>query len=84
MVGTPEQIADEMALWVEQGGADGFNLMPPALPSNLDDFVDYVVPVLRDRGMFRREYEHTTLRGHLGLDTPTAEPNSEATWSERV
>lgn len=72
MVGTPEQVADEMERWVVHGGVDGFNLMPPALPAGLDDFVDQVVPVLRERGLFRKRYEHTTLRGHLGLERPLA------------
>ncbi len=72
MIGTPESIADEMQRWVENGGADGFNLMPPALPSSIDDFVDQVVPVLQERGLFRREYTATTLRGHLGLERPRA------------
>jgi hypothetical protein len=47
---------------------DGFNLMPDVFPSGLELFVDHVVPILRDRGLFRREYGHTTLRGHLGLE----------------
>lgn len=64
-VGTPEQIADEMQRWVEGGGADGFNLMPPALPAGIEDFVDLVVPVLQERGLFRTEYTGTTLREHL-------------------
>lgn len=64
-VGTPEQIADEMQRWVEGGGADGFNLMPPALPAGIEDFVDLVIPVLQERGLFRTEYAATTLRGHL-------------------
>ncbi|MCS5480308.1 LLM class flavin-dependent oxidoreductase [Corynebacterium sp. YIM 101645] len=64
-VGTPEQIADEMARWVEGGGADGFNLMPPSLPAGIEDFVDLVIPVLQERGLFRTEYAATTLRGHL-------------------
>ena len=68
LVGTPEQIADEMERWLRESGADGFNLMPPALPSGIEDFVDHVVPVLQKRGLFRREYEHRTLRGHLGLE----------------
>ncbi|WP_311955373.1 LLM class flavin-dependent oxidoreductase [Halomonas garicola] len=72
MIGTPESIADEMQRWVENGGADGFNLMPPSLPSSIDDFVDQVVPVLQKRGLFRREYTETTLRGHLGLERPGA------------
>ncbi|RSZ63191.1 LLM class flavin-dependent oxidoreductase [Corynebacterium hylobatis] len=64
-VGTPEQIADEMARWVDGGGADGFNLMPPSLPAGIEDFVDLVIPVLQERGLFRTEYTATTLRGHL-------------------
>uniref|UniRef100_UPI00034D1A60 LLM class flavin-dependent oxidoreductase n=1 Tax=Nocardiopsis salina TaxID=245836 RepID=UPI00034D1A60 len=70
MVGTPEQIADRIAEWQEQGGADGFNLMPPSLPGGVEDFVDHVVPVLQKRGLFRSEYEARTLRGHLGLPRP--------------
>ena len=64
-VGTPEQIADEMQLWVSEGGADGFNLMPPSLPAGIEDFVDLVIPVLQERGVFRTSYEGTTLRDHL-------------------
>ena len=65
--GTPEQVADEIQTWFEQGAADGFNVMPPYLPGGLDVFVDTVVPILQDRGLFRREYEGTTLRENLGL-----------------
>ena len=72
MVGTPEQIADEMERWFLNEGADGFNLMPPSLPGGIDDFVDHVIPVLQRRGLFRTEYEATTLRGHLGLQRPSA------------
>ena len=70
MVGTPEQIADRMEQWFRNEGADGFNLMPPSLPGGIDDFVEQVVPVLQRRGLFRTEYEHRTLRGHLGLERP--------------
>ena len=70
VVGTPEQIADDIALWFEGGAADGFNLMPDALPHGLQDFVDGVLPILRHRGLFRTEYEGTTLREHLGLPRP--------------
>ena len=65
MVGTPEQVADEMQRWLERGGADGFNLMPPLLPDSLNDFVELVVPVLQRRDLFRTEYHGTTLREHL-------------------
>ncbi|MBY8860735.1 LLM class flavin-dependent oxidoreductase [Nocardia sp. CA2R105] len=65
--GTPEQIADELQSWFEGGAADGFNIMPPYLPGGLTDFVDRVVPILQQRGLFRTEYTATTLRGHYGL-----------------
>lgn len=65
-VGTPESIADEIERWVDGGGADGFNLMPPTLPGGIDDFIDQVVPVLQQRGRLRRDYAGGTLRSHLG------------------
>ncbi|MEW9310161.1 LLM class flavin-dependent oxidoreductase [Labrys neptuniae] len=69
-VGTPASIADEMAEWLESEGSDGFNVMFPYLPGGLDDFVDKVVPILQERGLFRREYEGRTLRENLGLPRP--------------
>jgi FMN-dependent oxidoreductase (nitrilotriacetate monooxygenase family) len=69
-VGTPEQIADNIQTWFEQDAADGFNIMPPVLPTGLTDFVDQVVPILQRRGLFRREYEGQTLRENLGLARP--------------
>jgi FMN-dependent oxidoreductase (nitrilotriacetate monooxygenase family) len=71
MVGTPEQIADKMEHWFRNEGADGFNLMPPALPESARDFIEQVVPVLQKRGLFRTEYSANTLRGHLGLERPS-------------
>ena len=70
MVGTPASIADEMQAWLEGRACDGFNVMFPYVPGGLDDFVDQVVPELQARGLFRREYEGTTLREHLGLPRP--------------
>ncbi|UOE43351.1 NtaA/DmoA family FMN-dependent monooxygenase [Agromyces larvae] len=66
-VGTPEQIADTLEQWFRAGAGDGFNIMPDAFPSGAEIFVDHVVPELRRRGLFRHEYEGTTLRDHLGL-----------------
>jgi hypothetical protein len=54
--------------WYLAGAVDGFNLMPDVFPSGLELFVDHVIPILRNRGLFRREYTHSTLRGHLGLE----------------
>jgi N-acetyl-S-(2-succino)cysteine monooxygenase len=70
IVGTPEQIADHIVSWFEAGAADGFNIMPPYFPSELDIFVDQVIPILQRRGLFRTAYEGTTLRDHLGLARP--------------
>jgi alkanesulfonate monooxygenase SsuD/methylene tetrahydromethanopterin reductase-like flavin-dependent oxidoreductase (luciferase family) len=68
--GTPSQIADVMQAWYDAYACDGFNVMPPYLPGALDDFVDLVVPELQSRGLFRTEYEASTLRGNLGLVRP--------------
>jgi FMN-dependent oxidoreductase (nitrilotriacetate monooxygenase family) len=68
-VGTPEQVADAIQRWFEQGAADGF-ILGQVLPSDLQEFVDRVVPLLQQRGLFKREYEHETLRGHFGLPVP--------------
>lgn len=70
VVGTPEQIADAIEEWFSAGAADGFNIMPPALPGGLEIFVDTVIPILQERGLFRTDYEATTLRGHYGLPIP--------------
>ena len=69
-IGTPSQVADEMEHWFKDGAADGFNVMPAWLPGSLRDFVDLVIPELQHRGLFRVEYEATTLRGNLGLPKP--------------
>ena len=44
--------------------------MPPVLPRGLTDFVDQVVPILQQRGLFRTEYQGRTLREHYGLARP--------------
>jgi FMN-dependent oxidoreductase (nitrilotriacetate monooxygenase family) len=70
VVGTPEQVADAIGEWFLNGAADGFNIMPPILPTGLTDFVEQVVPILQQRGWFRTEYEGRTLRENLGLERP--------------
>ena len=68
--GTPVQVADAIQEWFDGGAADGFNIMPPVLPSGLETFVDQVVPILQERGLFRTEYTGRTLREHYGLERP--------------
>ncbi|ASR03276.1 LLM class flavin-dependent oxidoreductase [Gordonia rubripertincta] len=70
VAGTPEQIADTMADWFDNGAADGFNVMPPSLPGGFNVFAEAVIPILRRRGLFREGYEGTTLREHLRLPRP--------------
>ena len=70
IVGTPVEVADAIQYWFDNGAADGFNIMPPVLPSGLETFVDDVVPILEERGLFRTEYTGRTLREHYGLVRP--------------
>lgn len=77
VVGTPEQVADDIERWFHARACDGFNLMPDVLADGLETFVDHVVPLLQKRGVFRRDYEGQTLRDHLGLPWPTP-PTSAA------
>ena len=67
LCGTPKRIADTLEAWFVEEAADGLNVLPPYFPGALADFVDLVVPELQARGLFRREYEGTTLRDHFGL-----------------
>ncbi len=68
--GTPEQLADLMEQWVRDKAADGFNVMPPILPMMLEVFIQEVIPILQQRGLFRRAYGGETLRSHYGLPIP--------------
>ncbi|KAF1022622.1 MAG: Nitrilotriacetate monooxygenase component A [Paracidovorax wautersii] len=70
LVGTPEQIVGQLEERFVHYGADGYNVMPPLLPTGLTDFIELVLPELRRRGLFRTEYEGRTLRENLGLARP--------------
>jgi FMN-dependent oxidoreductase (nitrilotriacetate monooxygenase family) len=68
--GTPEQIADLIEDWFTDGAADGFNIMPPLLPAQLEVFGTEVIPLLQQRGLFRKAYTGETLREHYDLAWP--------------
>jgi len=70
VVGTPEQIADEMERWFLSGAIDGFNVMADELLTGLAAFAGEVVPLLQRRGVFRTDYQGPTLRDQLGLPRP--------------
>ena len=67
VAGTPEQVADIIEDWFRSGAADGLNVMPPVINQQLELFASEVVPILRKRGLFRQDYESSSLRGHFGL-----------------
>jgi len=69
-VGSPPTVARTIDEYVQADASDGFILVPHITPGGLDEFADKVVPLLQERGVFRTEYEGTTLRDHLGLRTP--------------
>ncbi|KAH6723800.1 coenzyme dependent N5,N10-methylene tetrahydromethanopterin reductase [Leptodontidium sp. 2 PMI_412] len=69
-VGTPETIANDMGQWLAEEACDGFTIAFPYLPQGLDDVTLRLVPELQRREIFRRDYEGTTLREHLGLPRP--------------
>ncbi len=68
-VGSPKTVADAIERWFKEEAADGFNVRV-SVPGDFDAFNQQVLPLLRERGLFRSEYEHDTLRGHLGLPVP--------------
>ena len=70
LIGTAEQVVDQLQQWFENEAADGFNVLPPSTPAGLNDFVEFIVPELQRRGLFRTEYEGSTLRENLGLKRP--------------
>lgn len=66
IVGPGLEAADHMQAWFEAAAADGFWISPDVNADGIDAFVDQVVPILQDRGLFHKEYEGKTLRDHVG------------------
>lgn len=66
-VGTPQTIADEINTYVQADAADGFVFAPHLTPGGFDEFVEKVIPILQDKGVYREEYSTSTLKGNLGL-----------------
>ena len=67
LVGTGAQIAEQLADLFQGGGCDGFVISPAYLPGSFSEFAESVIPHLQRKGLFRKAYEGTTLRDHLGL-----------------
>jgi FMN-dependent oxidoreductase (nitrilotriacetate monooxygenase family) len=84
VVGTPEQIADELAVWAD-AGIDGVNVTYFTTPGSFEDFIDGVIPVLQERGLAQREYEPGTLRekltdGRAGPRLKETHPGATVRW----
>lgn len=69
-VGAPDEVADQLGDWYGNGACDGFVVLPPYIRRDEDLFLEGVVPVLQERGLFRKEYPGQTLRDTLGLAEP--------------
>ncbi len=65
VVGSPEQVADSLEEWIDVTGVDGFNIAYAVTPGTFEEFVEYVIPILQERGLVRKEYEDGTLRKNL-------------------
>jgi len=83
IVGSPEQVADQMIAWVTEADVDGFNLSRTVVPECLESFIDLVVPVLQERGAYKRCYAPGTYRHKLfgcGDRLPDGHPAAAARW----
>jgi hypothetical protein len=79
IAGSPEEVADELEGWFEETGVDGFSLMSAVYPEGFTDFIELVVPVLQERGLFKKSYREGTYRQQLfgrGALTPSGHPAS--------
>jgi hypothetical protein len=81
-VGSPTQIADALAGWVEQADVDGFNLSRTVMPECLEDFIALVVPVLQERGRYKREYQTGTYREKLFGTARLAAPHPAVAYKQ--
>ncbi|BAV49541.1 nitrilotriacetate monooxygenase component A [Mesorhizobium loti] len=64
----PAATADRLETQLRAKSCDGFNIQLSAQHSALGDFVDHILPALRQRGLVQEGYRGTTLRSHLRLD----------------
>jgi FMN-dependent oxidoreductase (nitrilotriacetate monooxygenase family) len=85
IVGSPEQVADQLIAWVSEADVDGFNLSRTVVPECLASFIDLVVPILQERGAYKRDYALGTYRQKLfgcGDRLPDEHPAVAARWTE--
>jgi long-chain alkane monooxygenase len=84
IVGSPEQVADQLIAWVNEADVDGFNLSRTVVPECLERFIELVLPILQERGAYKRDYAPGTYRQKLfdrGDRLPDEHPAALARWS---
>lgn len=65
MIGSAEQIADNLVAWMDEAGVDGFNLSRTVVPECFDDIIELVIPILQERGLYKTSYREGTFREKL-------------------
>lgn len=80
VIGSPEQVADELESWIAETGLDGFNLTRIVTPESYEDFIDLVIPELQRRGSYKTAYEQGTLREKLFPEGEARLPEQHA-WA---
>jgi alkanesulfonate monooxygenase SsuD/methylene tetrahydromethanopterin reductase-like flavin-dependent oxidoreductase (luciferase family) len=68
VIGTPSSVADQLEVFLDDGGADGFMLLATYTPGCFEEFVELVVPELQRRGRYRTRYPGKTLRDNIRED----------------
>ncbi len=65
VIGDPNQVADQLEQWMDEGDIDGFNIARIVAHETLENFIELVVPVLQERGRYKTEYSPGTFREKL-------------------
>jgi alkanesulfonate monooxygenase SsuD/methylene tetrahydromethanopterin reductase-like flavin-dependent oxidoreductase (luciferase family) len=78
LVGTPQEVADDILDWWSSGAVAGFNVHVPLLHEDLERFIDQVVPILQAEGAYPREYDGATIRDRFDLPYPQPRPHVSA------
>ncbi len=84
IVGDPVQVADALAGWMQAADVDGFNLSRTVMPECLESFIDLVVPVLQERGLYKTAHAPGTYREKLfgaGRLLPEGHPAASHRWT---
>ena len=83
IIGSVEEVAEELIAWMDQADVDGFNLSRTVTPECLEDVVRLLVPALQERGRYKRAYAPGTYREKLfGAGPLLAAPHPAAGWRQ--